>query len=454
MIRAETTLEPGELLDVLRDGRRDEFKALLRSQAERTVDAAFEEAGRDERVEFLRLMPVERAASTFTDLPLPEQADLLHDLPPDRLRLMGAFIGPDEIADLLGELHDDRDAREYLLSSLPRTLARSALDLERYEDDEAGGIMTPEYVALREGTTVAQAITFLRHAAGHAETVSNIYLVNAAGQLTGVVPLHALVTAQPDRLVDQLARREVISAHTGTDQEEVARVMRDYDLNVLPVVDENGVLVGIVTIDDIVDVLEEEATEDIYKGVAMEGSEIDYLRTSPGTLWRKRVFWLAGLAVSEFLTANVIKGYENEIAAQTALAAFLPALTATGGNTGSQSAILVVRAIATGQVRGRDAIRVLFKELATGVLLGVALAAFAYFRVRLLYNQPEVATSVALSMFAIIIIANIVGGLLPILFSKLKVDPAVTSSPFLSTLMDATGLLIYFNIARIVLHLR
>ena len=326
------------------------------------------------------------------------------------------------------------------------------MDLLRYEEDEAGGIMTPEYVALREGTTVAQAIAFLRSAAEHAETVSNLYLVNSRGQLTGVVGLQALVTAQPNRAVDELARREVIHARTDTDQEEVARLMRDYDLNVLPVVDEDGVLKGIVTIDDIVDVLEAEATEDIYKGVAMEGSEIDYLRTSSTTLWRKRVFWLAALSVSEFLTANVIARYDDALATHTLLAAFIPALIGTGGNTGSQSAILVVRAIATGQVRGRDALRVLVKEFGTGLLLGLALAAFAYVRVTFFYGASSgLALTVSIAMFAITVVANVIGGLLPILFHKLKVDPAVTSSPFLATLMDATGLIIYFSVAAVIL---
>jgi magnesium transporter len=453
MIRTEAVLEPAELLEVLREGLRDDFKGLLRIQPEPVVDAAFEEATRDERLEFLRLMPVERAATTFTDLPLEVQVDYLMDLPRDRLRLMGAFIGPDEVADLLGELGTNMEQREYLLGSLPMTLARSAVELEKYPEDDAGGLMTPEYVALREGWTVTQSISFLRQAADHAETVSKLFLVNAVGQLTGTIFLQTLVTAAPNARVDDLAEREVIYAKTDTDQEEVARLMRDYDLSVMPIVDENGVLKGIITIDDVVDVLEEEATEDIYKGVAMEGSEIDYLRASPALLWRKRVFWLAALSVSEFLTANVISSYEVALQKQAILAAFIPALIGAGGNTGSQSAILVVRAIATGQIRGRDAFRVMFKEFGTGFLLGVALSLFAYLRVSFFYRDAgsQVALTVAAAIFVIIIVANVIGGLLPILFYKLKIDPAVTSSPFLATLMDATGLIIYFTIARVVL---
>jgi magnesium transporter len=456
MIQFDTILEPFELLDILREAeldpkRREEFKRLLRTQPEPVVDAAFEEASRDERLEFLRLMPVERAATTFTDLPLPEQADSLPDLAADRLRVMGAFIGPDEVADLLGELGDD-PRRDYLLNSLPPTLAKSARELERYDEDDAGGIMTPEYVALREGTTVAQAIAFLRQAADHAETVTNLYLVNAKGQLTGVIQLQALVTGAPNARIDDLARREVIFAKTDTDQEEVARLMRDYDLAVLPVVDADGVLKGIVTIDDVLDVVQEEATEDIYKGMAMEGSEIDYLRTSPFVLWRKRVIWLAALAISETLTASVISSYENVLAANIALNAYIPTLIGTGGNTGSQSAVLIVRAISTGQLRGRDAWRVALKEVATGALLGLALGAFAFARAFFLRRDIGLATTVAITMGLIIVVANLLGGLLPIAFTKLKIDPAVTSSPFLATLMDATGLIIYFTVAKFVLH--
>jgi magnesium transporter len=455
MIQFEAVLEPRELLEVLREGRRDEFKSLLRSQQETIVDAAFEEASREERLEFLRLMPVERAVSAYTDLPLAAQANYLSDLPADRLRLMGAYFGPDEIADILGELNTDSEVRKHLLSSLPPTLAKTALDLEQYPDDDAGGIMTPEYVALREGISVSQAISFLRHAADHAETVSNLYLVNNTGQLLGVIALSSLVTAPALARIDSLAVREVISAKVDTDQEEVARLMRDYDLAVMPIVDAENVLKGIVTIDDIVDVLEEEATEDIYKGAAMEGSEIDYLRTSPFTLWRKRVLWLAGLSVSEFLTISVNAKYGYVLESQKILSYYMAALIGMGGNTGSQSAVLIIRALSLGQIRGRDALRIFLKELMTGAMLGVALALFAFFRVLLVNSQAGVgvATTIAFSVFAIVIVANLVGALLPIAFHKLKIDPALTSSPFLATLMDATGLLIYFNVAKLVLNI-
>jgi magnesium transporter len=455
MIQTEAVLEPRELLEVLREGRRDEFKGLLRNQQETVVDAAFEEASREERLEFLRLMPVERAVSAYTDLPLAAQANYLSDLPADRLRLMGAYFGPDEIADILGELSADSEVRKHLLSSLPPTLAKSALDLEQYPDDDAGGIMTPEYVALREGISVAQAISFLRHAADHAETVSNLFLVNNTGQLLGVIALSSLVTAPALARIDSLAVREVIYARVDTDQEEVARLMRDYDLAVMPIVDAEGVLKGIVTIDDIVDVLEEEATEDIYKGAAMEGSEIDYLRTSPVTLWRKRVLWLAGLSVSEFLTVSVNNANLDIWKSQALLVSYTAALIGMGGNTGSQSAVLIIRALSLGQIRGRDALRILVKELGTGVMLGIALALFAFVRVHILNPQaaPGVAQTIALSVLAIVIVANLIGALLPIAFHKLKIDPALTSSPFLATLMDATGLLIFFSIARLVLSI-
>jgi magnesium transporter len=229
--------------------------------------------------------------------------------------------------------------------------------------------------------------------------------------------------------------------------------MRDYDLNVMPVVDENGVVKGIITIDDVIDVIEEEATEDIYKGAAMEGSEIDYLRTSPFTLWRKRVLWLAALSISEILTVSVNSSYENLLTQQIILQSYIAALIGTGGNTGSQSAVLIIRAISQGQIRGRDAFKVLAKEFSTGLLLGITLAIFAFIRVLVLKSDAgtPIALTIALAVFAIVFTANIVGAMLPIAFYKLKIDPALTSSPFLATIMDATGLLIYFNIAKLVL---
>ncbi|NJK44863.1 MAG: magnesium transporter [Pleurocapsa sp. SU_196_0] len=315
-------------------------------------------------------------------------------------------------------------------------------------------MMTSEFVAVKEGWSVQHTLQFLRQAADQAETVTNLFLV-APGSVEGVIPLQSLVTAAPSARVDDLARREVIYAHTDTDQEEVARLMRDYDLAVMPVVDQAGVLKGIVTIDDVVDVIQEEATEDIYKGAAMEGSEVDYLRTSPVTLWRKRVFWLFALSLSEFLTVNVSNNYQNLVAQQAILSSFIAALIGTGGNTGSQSAVLIIRALSLGQLRGRDSWRVFFKEIGTGAMLGATLAALAFARVKLLYadTSDSIALTVALSILVIVMVANLIGALLPIAFFKLKIDPAVTSSPFIATVMDATGLLIYFNIAKLVLGL-
>ncbi len=454
MIQTDLILEPKELLEVLRNGERTEFKALLRNQPEPVVDAAFEEANFEERLEFLRLMPIERAAHGFTDLPMPEQVAVISALAPDRIRVMGAFIGPDEIADLLQEIGDPA-TREHLLSALPKTLASSALELLQYAEDDAGGMMTPEFVALKEGWTAQHALQFLRLAAEHAETVSNLYLVDAGGRLTGVIALQALVTAPGTARVDDLARRDLISAKTDTDQEDVARLMRDYDLLAIPIVDAEGVLKGIVTIDDVVDVIQEEATEDIYKGAAMEGSEIDYLRTNPFELWRKRVFWLMALSISEFLTVNVTRNFEGLIAQQAILSSFIAALIGTGGNTGSQSAVLIIRAISLGQLRGRDSLKIFTKELTTGALLGATLAVLAYVRVKFFYPEAgdAIALTVSSSILLIVLSANIIGAMLPLAFHKLKIDPALTSSPFIATIMDATGLLIYFNIAKVVLGL-
>jgi magnesium transporter len=451
----QETMTPAALLQLVREAERDIVKAELRRQPETVLDAAFEEADRAERLVFLRLMPVERAASTFTDLPLSEQADVLPDIPTDRLRLMGAFIGPDEVADLLSELADDTERRQYLLMSLPKTLAQSAQELEQYEDDDAGGIMTPEYVAVREEMSVQQAIVFLRSAVGQAETITNLYLLRQDGVLVGTLPLQSLVTAPAERRLGDLAHREVICVHPDTDQETVARLMRDYDLNVLPVVDDHNVLKGIITIDDVVDVIEEEATEDFYKGAGMEGSEIEYLRTSPWELWQKRVLWLALLSVSELLTVMVNANYEKLLLSQIVLQSYTAALIGTGGNTGSQSAVLIIRAISQGQLRGRDAWHVLVKEFSTGLLLGITLAVFAFGRVMVFNSKAGllVAIAVSLAVFFIVVVANVVGAMLPLLFSKLKIDPALTSSPFLATIMDATGLFIYFNIAKVVLGL-
>lgn len=455
MIQNTPILEPTALLEVLRGGGREEFKALLRSQPEPVVDDAFHDASRAERLEFLRLMPINRAAATFIDLPLPEQADLLPELQPERLRLMGAYVGPDDIADLLKQLGPNTEARTFLLNSIQPLLAERALELERYPNDRVGGIMTLNFVTLRQGLSVEQAITHLRHQVEQVETVTNLYLVDGEAHLLGVIPLERLLTAKPGQAVDELAVRDVIAVRVNDRQEDAARLMQDYDLLVLPVVDDLNVLRGAITVDDALDVVREEATDDIYKGAAIQGGEIDYRAASPLLLCRKRIGWLLILFVTESLTANVITAYDKLIAAAPLLAVYLPTLIGTGGNTGSQSATLVIRAIALGQVRGRDAWRVLFKEFGAGLLIGATIGVVAFFRIVIFRSIQGVglAITAAVSMFLIAIFANITGALLPLLFKKLKIDPALTSSPFLATIMDATGLLIYFNIAKVVLRL-
>ena len=455
MIQNTTILEPTALLEVLRNGEREEFKALLRSQPEPIVDDAFHDASRAERLEFLRLMPINRAATTFIDLPLPEQADLLPELQPERLRLMGAYVGPDDIADILKQLGPDTEPRTFLLNAIQPLLAERALELERYPNDRVGGIMTLNFVTLRQGLHVEQAITHLRHQVEQVETITNLYLVDGEAHLIGVIPLERLLTGKPSQLVDDLAVRDVIAVRVNDRQENAARLMQDYDLLVLPVVDDLNVLRGAITVDDALDVVREEATDDIYKGAAIQGGEIDYRAASPLLLWRKRIGWLLILFVTESLTANVITAYDKLIAAAPLLAVYLPTLIGTGGNTGSQSATLVIRAIALGQVRGRDAWRVLFKEFGAGLLIGATIGVVAFFRIVIFRSTQGVglAITAAVSMFLIAIFANITGALLPLLFKKLKIDPALTSSPFLATIMDATGLLIYFNIAKVVLRL-
>ena len=302
---------------------------------------------------------------------------------------------------------------------------------------------------------VEQAITHLRHQVEQVETITNLYLVDGEAHLIGVIPLERLLTGKPSQLVDDLAVRDVIAVRVNDRQEDAARLMQDYDLLVLPVVDDLNVLRGAITVDDALDVVREEATDDIYKGAAIQGGEIDYRAASPLLLWRKRIGWLLILFVTESLTANVITAYDKLIAAAPLLAVYLPTLIGTGGNTGSQSATLVIRAIALGQVRGRDAWRVLFKEFGAGLLIGATIGVVAFFRIVIFRSTQGVglAITAAVSMFLIAIFANITGALLPLLFKKLKIDPALTSSPFLATIMDATGLLIYFNIAKVVLRL-
>jgi magnesium transporter len=356
---------------------------------------------------------------------------------------------PDDAADLLGDLAPDRAGA--LLDHLED--ADEIRPLLLHSDDSAGGLMTSEFLALRRRTTVADALAAVRLWQPKSDNLSGLFVIDRDGVLIGVIGLRQLIISDPAELVGEIMDPEPVWVAVGTDQELCAGLMSRYNLLALPVVNSARVLVGVITIDDVVDVLEAEATEDIQRLGGAEPLERPYLDTSTLVIARKRLGWLLLLFLTESLTGSVLRLFENELAAVVALSFFIPLLIGTGGNAGSQTTSTIIRALAVGDVRKRDALAAFWHELRVGIMLAVVMSIIAYGRALLWGTTPALALAVAVSIMTIIIWANSLGALLPMAASALKIDPTVVSGPAMSTLVDATGLFIYFTVAGIVLGL-
>jgi len=378
-----------------------------------------------------------------------DAAELVAGLSPAAIIRIMDEMEPDEAADLLGDIAPDQ--AEVVLAGLED--AEELRPLLLHSDDSAGGLMTSEFLALRRKMTASQAIQAIRQWQPEAEEVYYLFVVDQKGSLQGVVSLRQLVMAQPEARLEEIMEPEVISVRVGADQEECARLMSRYDLLALPVVDVENRLLGVVTVDDVVDVLVEEATEDIQRLGGAEPLDRPYLDTGILTIARKRIGWLLLLFLTATLTGSVMRLFEAELQAVVALAVFVPLLIGTGGNAGSQTTATVIRASAVGEVDFGDALRVWAHELKIGLMLGIPMAAVAYLRAITWEPHPALAATVAASILGIVLWATGIGALLPLIAVRLKVDPTVVSGPVMSTLVDATGLFIYFTIARLILGL-
>ena len=368
-----------------------------------------------------------------------------------------------EVLDIVDKMSPDDRAR--LFDELPAKLVRrlrqqlspsewqaTAL-LLGYEAGTAGRIMTPEYIALKESVTVTAALERIRALAPVTEIVYYLYVTDTARRLTGIVSLRDLVIAQPEQIVGEIMTREVVFVYTDTDQKEVARMIERYDFLAVPVVDSEQRLVGVITVDDVIDILEEEATKDIYALGGVQSGGDNYFQTNLLTVARKRVVWLFVLLITNTVTGTIIKSQEQILKQVVTLAAFIPLLTGTGGNVGAQSSTVVIRGLNTDDIRSLGPAQVIWREGIAGAFLGAMLGAVATVWAFLLQGKFEVAVAVGISLVAISILASVAGSALPFLFRALKLDPALMSAPFITTAVDVLGVLIYFNLARLILRL-
>ena len=434
--------------DSLEQQRLDEAIQLLESLRSADQAELFAELDDDDQADLLPRLNPSDSADILENLDDDERAELASALPTATVARIVDEMEPDEAADLLGDLSPQR--AQDVLSQLEDP--EEVRPLLIHPDDSAGGLMTSEFLALRRRMTAGEAIQALRTWKPEAETIYYLFVVDQEKRLAGVVGLRNLITAPPDTLIRELMNPEVISVKAGTDQEECARILSKYDLLALPVVNDDNVLIGIITVDDVVDVLEAEATEDIQRLGGAEPLEKPYLETGVLLISRKRIGWLLLLFVTAMLTGTVLRHFQTELASMVALSFFIPLLIGTGGNAGSQTTSTIIRALAVGDLDRRDALRALWHELRAGILLGLGMAVVAYIRAVTWGSPAPLAETVAIAIFVIVVWANVLGALLPILAARFGLDPPIVSGPVMSTLVDATGLFIYFSIARLLLN--
>ncbi|HZJ83958.1 MAG TPA: magnesium transporter [Syntrophomonadaceae bacterium] len=402
------------------------------------------------RVVLFRLLPRPLSSGVFAYLKRDDQNELLKALNDEETRHLLSSLRPDDRTNLFEELPGRMTQK--LLNLLSTEDLKSVRQLLGYPEESVGRLMTPDYVAIRPNWTVSQAIEHIRVKGRNSETVSIIYIVDEEWKLLDEIRLQKLILAQAEQKIEALMDYNYTKLFAHDDREEAVRMMKRYDVWALPVVDSEGVLIGVVTFDDVMDVAEEEATEDFHKAAAVIPVLTSYRETSVFELYKKRIAWLIALVIFNLITIKILASYEEVLASAIALSFFIPLLIGTGGNTGTQSATLMVRALATDDVALNQWWKIFMKEVSVGVLLGITMGT-AGLILGLFRGGFDIALVIGLTMLAIVLVANFIGFSLPFILTRLKLDPAVASNPLISSLADATGLLIYFAIAIWILSL-
>jgi len=412
----------------------------------------------EERLEGFHLLPREEAEDFFLELSSRGQASVLQGMPARERRAWVRLMPPDDVADLLVEFKPEE--RGELCGLLEDSTRREVNALLAYAEDEAGGLMNPRFARVRPEMTVEEAIRYVRRQAPHLETIYYVYVLDSEQRLLGVVSFRELLLAPGDKAVREVMHEDVITVPEEMDQEAVARVIAQHDILAVPVVDSERRVKGIVTVDDVVDVVETEATEDIQKIGGTAALDAPYLQTSVREMIKKRAGWLMVLLVGQMFTISALSLYQERLATAVVLVTFLPMIISSGGNSGSQATTLIIRAMALDQVRLRDFWRILRRELASGLVLGVLLAALGLTRIALgelwfeQYGEHwfVIGSTVMLSLVMVVTLGTLIGALLPLVLHRLSFDPASASAPMVATMLDLSGVLIYFTLAQELLR--
>ncbi len=401
-------------------------------------------------VQIFRILPKDIAAGVFSYVPNELQLHIIESITDMEIKEIIDELFLDDAVDLIEEM--PANIVKKVLKNTDEDLRILINQFLNYPEDSAGSIMTIEYVDLKKEMTVEEAILHIKKTGIDKETINTCYVINSKRILEGVISIRRLIMSNESDIIGDILNDDVISVKTTDDQEYIASEFKKYDLTAMPVVDNENRLVGIITVDDIVDIIDKENTEDIQKMAAIQPSDEEYLKTGVFTLAKHRIVWLLVLMLSATFTGNIIKKYEEVLQSVVVLAAFIPMLMDTGGNAGSQSSTLIIRGMALGNVRARDAFKVIWKELRVSIVVGATLSVVNFIRISI-FERVDVliAATVCITIFFTIVLAKVVGGILPIIAKLVKLDPAIMASPLITTIVDAFALVIYFSLATLLL---
>jgi len=452
-----TQLLKPEIQSLLNERRFDVLKEVLQEWPPADIAELIVELEETERVIIFRLLNRELAADVFEYLNVDTQMELIKSMGKEDVAAILNEMDPDDRTALFEEI--PAQALQQLLSLLSAEEKKIATTLLGYPENSIGRLMTPDYLAVKSDWTIQEVLDYIRKVGKSKETLNVVFVTDEKGKLLGSLDIRDILLAPPDQKVSEIYDENIAPLNVFDDQEKAVSVLQKYDTVALPVVDNNGILLGIVTVDDIMDVAEEEATEDIQKQAAVEVLEEPYSEVPIFRMIKKRAGWLSILFISEMFTATAMAVFEEEIAKAVVLALFVPLIISSGGNSGSQASTLIVRAMALGELTLKDWFRVMGREIFTGFALGVILGSIGFLRIFLWQEATHlygdywfyVALTVFLSLIGVVMWGTLIGSMLPFILRRLGFDPATSSAPFVATLVDVTGIIIYFSVAMEVL---
>jgi len=440
------------ILNLIENGNYSEARKQLIEMNEVDIAQLLEELDKQKLLIIFRILPKELAAGVFSYIPYELQGYIIESITDKEIKSIIDELFLDDTIDFLEEMPSNIVKR--VLQATDDETRKLINQFLKYPEDSAGSIMTIEYVDLKKEMTVKQALEHIKETGVDKETIDTCYVLDNNRILEGIISIRKLILSDESTLVGDIMETDPIYINTHDDHERIASLFKKYDLISMPVVDNERRLVGIVTIDDVVDIIDQENTEDFQKMAAMHPSDEEYLKTSPLTLARHRITWLLILMISATLTGNIIIRFNDVLQSVVVLASFIPMLMDTGGNSGSQSSTLIIRGLALGEIKTSDIFKVIWKEIQVSAIVGLFLSLLNFVRIYFLKKiDLNISLTVCITLFLTVMLAKIIGGVLPILAKKLKLDPAIMASPLITTIVDAAALTIYFSVATWILHI-